>query len=211
MKTFRTFPSFLFLFFTLAINPISVDANQSGSKNLITDIAPQNADGTINAVIEIPAGTNEKWEVTKPDGILELERKKGKPRIIKYLGYPGNYGMVPRTSLPKELGGDGDPLDILVIGKPLRRGSVAQVKIIGVLKFLDKGEQDDKLIAVLPGTAFYAADSFDQLNQTFPGVMDIIRTWFLYYKGSGKMIFKGYGSKEEAEQILNRAIKYFRS
>ena len=49
-----------------------------------------------------------------------------KPREVKYLGYPGNYGMIPRTLLPKELGGDGDPLDVIVLGPAVERGSCDQ-------------------------------------------------------------------------------------
>ena len=126
-----------------------------GPKNFLKDFEPINSDGTINVVIEIPAGTAAKWEVDKKDGSLKWEFKEGKPRIVKYLGYPGNYGMVPQTLLSKELGGDGDPLDVLVLGKMVPRGSVVDAKLIGILKFLDGGEQDDKLLAVLPGTPFF--------------------------------------------------------
>ncbi|MDJ0554326.1 MAG: inorganic diphosphatase [Microcoleaceae cyanobacterium MO_207.B10] len=54
-------------------------------KNLLSGYEPKNPDGTINMVLEIPTGTLAKWEVTKPDG---------KPRVVQYLGYPGNYGMI---------------------------------------------------------------------------------------------------------------------
>ena len=56
------------------------------------------------------------------------EFKDGKPRIVKYLGYPGNYGMVPKTLLPENLGGDGDPLDVIVLGPQVERGSVIKCK-----------------------------------------------------------------------------------
>lgn len=174
-------------------------------KNLISDYPPVNEDGSLNTVIEIPAGSNEKWQVHKKTGQLEWELENGKPRTLRYLGYPGNYGMIPGTALPKESGGDGDPLDVLVIGAQLARGRVVQAKLIGVLKFLDRGERDDKLLAVLPGTAFYSIDHIEQLEESFPGILTIIKTWFLYYKGSGKMIFQGYGSLEEAQNILRAA------
>ena len=62
----------------------------------------------VNVVVEIPAGTNAKWEVDKTDGALRWEFRDGKPRVVDFLGYPGNYGMIPRTLLPKEEGGDGE-------------------------------------------------------------------------------------------------------
>lgn len=86
-------------------------------KNLLEDFVPLLENGNINVVIEIPVGTNEKFEVDKVTGQLKLEiLKDGKPRLVNYLPYPFNYGMVPRTLLPKHLGGDGDPLDVVVLG-----------------------------------------------------------------------------------------------
>jgi inorganic pyrophosphatase len=120
-------------------------------RHLVRDFPPRTDAGLVNVVVEIPAGTNAKWEVVKESGRLEWEQRGGRPRVFDYLAYPGNYGMVPRTLLPKELGGDGDPLDVIVLGPALERGSVVAVRLIGILELLDGGEQDDKLIAVLPG------------------------------------------------------------
>lgn len=181
-----------------------------GEKNLLTGYQPKSPDGDINVVVEIPTGTVEKWEVTKPEGSLKWEFKKGKPRIVKYLGYPGNYGMIPRTLLPKELGGDGDPLDVIVLGPAVPRGSVVEAKLIGVLKLLDGGEQDDKLIAVLANTALYEADNLKELKEKFRGVTTIVETWFINYKGPGELVSKGYGEVEEARKILDAAIKSFK-
>ena len=75
----------------------------------------------MHGIVEIPAGACEKWEV-KLDGVMRWDMKDGKPRHVKYLGYPCNYGMVPRTMLGKELGGDGDPLDVLMLGPAVPRG-----------------------------------------------------------------------------------------
>lgn len=181
-----------------------------GEKNLLTGYQPKSPDGNLIVVVEIPTGTVAKWEVTKPEGSLKWEFKNGKPRIVKYLGYPGNYGMVPRTLLPKELGGDGDPLDVIVLGPAVPRGSVVEAKLIGVLKLLDGGEQDDKLIAVLANTALYEAGNLKELKEKFSGVTTIVETWFTNYKGPGKLVSQGYGDVEEARKILEAAIKAFK-
>lgn len=180
-----------------------------GEKNLLTDYEPLYPDGDINVIIEIPTGTIAKWEVTQPDGAIRWEFKDGKPRIVKYLGYPGNYGTIPRTLLPKEFGGDGDPLDIIVLGPPVPRGSAVKAKLIGVLKLWDEGEQDDKLVAALVDTPLYEANSIKELDEKFPGVTTIIEIWFVNYKGSGEIESRGYGEKEEAQQILEASIKAF--
>ena len=165
--------------------------------------------GDIQVVIEIPTGTTAKWEVNKSDGLLHWELKNGKPRVVQYLGYPGNYGMIPRTLLPKDEGGDGEPLDVIVLGPPVERGAVVQAKLIGVLKLLDGGEQDDKLVAVLKDTPFYTLESVSQLDKEFVGITAIIQKWFESYKGSGEMKALGYGDKEEADIILQAAIKAY--
>jgi inorganic pyrophosphatase len=160
-------------------------------------------------VVEIPTGTTAKWEVVKPSGELNWKFSNGKPRRVKYLGYPCNYGMVPRTIMPKELGGDGDPIDVLVLGPPVARGSVVQAKLIGVLKMIDKGEQDDKLIAVLRDTPFYTSPSIKELDETFLGVTDIIQIWFTNYKGPDRIETEGFGDEIEARRILQSAINAF--
>ena len=88
-------------------------------KNFLKDHKTFNEDGTVNVVIEIPAGISEKWEVSKTTGSLSREFYMGKPRTIDYEPYPINYGMIPRTVLPSRVGGDGDPLDVLVLGNSL--------------------------------------------------------------------------------------------
>ncbi|OBU15776.1 inorganic diphosphatase [Photobacterium aquimaris] len=174
----------------------------------------KNQNGTINAIIEIPTGSNEKWEVSKVDGsVINWEFKNGQPRIVHYLGYPSNYGTIPHTSLPKSLGGDGDPLDVLVLGSAMVQGSIVQVRLIGGLKMLDDGEQDDKLLAVpiSEQSPFKKITSIKELQQYFPGVLAIIETWFSNYKGSdAKVVIQGSLSKQEALNVLDKAIKYYK-
>tara|TARA_B100001079_G_C16305557_1_gene467561 strand:- start:79 stop:855 length:777 start_codon:yes stop_codon:yes gene_type:complete len=181
----------------------------AGPKNLLNDYPSQADEDRINVVIEIPAGRTEKWEVRKPDGVLAWNFKKGKPRVLKYIGYPGNYGMVPRTLLPRELGGDGDPLDVIALGPPALQGSVVEAKLIGVLKLSDRGERDDKLIAVLSNSPLYKADSIEELDEKFPGISQILEVWFVGYKGPDKMLSTGFGGPEEARAILKEASEYF--
>jgi inorganic pyrophosphatase len=163
----------------------------------------------VNVVIEIPAGSVDKWEVRKSDGALAWEINKGSYRKVKYLPYPANYGMVPRTLLPKSLGGDGDPLDVIVLGPAIVRGSVVSVTVIGVLKLLDHGEQDDKLIAILKGSDFDGLSNMSSLGENFKGVKEILALWFENYKGPGKMEVLEFAGADEANKILQSAIREF--
>lgn len=177
--------------------------------NLLTDIIPLHEDGDVNAIIEIPTGTLEKWELNKLTGQIQWELVDNKPRIIKYLGYPGNYGMIPRTLLSKEHGGDGDPLDILVLGARVERGSIVKSKIIGVLYLMDRGEQDDKLIAISENSPLYEVNSIAELNESYKGISEILHLWFTNYKGPGKMVSKGFGERDIALNILKTAINEY--
>lgn len=177
--------------------------------NLLTDFTPKFSDGDINAIIEIPAGTLEKWEVNKSTGQLEWDKINGIPRVINYISYPGNYGMIPKTLLSKAQGGDGDPLDVIVLGKSVEKGTALKSKLIGVLYLIDKGEQDDKLIAVATNSPLYKVNDISELDKNYKGVSEILKLWFTNYKGVGKMDFKGFGSKKDAETILNDAIEQY--
>ena len=183
----------------------------SSGLNYLKDIEPINSDGTVNVVVEIPTGTNEKWEVSKKTGDIEWEFKKGKPRIVKFLGYPTNYGMIPRTLLSKEAGGDGDPLDVILIGSYIERGKVVSGKIIGVLKMLDGGEIDDKLLMIQKDSPLYKATNVEELKEQFPGTLSIIETWFESYKGPGEIKTNGYGSVSDAKKILDKSILEFKN
>lgn len=144
------------------------------------------AEGLVAAVIEIPAGSHEKWQMDKAaPGMLEWERQDGRLRRIDYLPYPANYGALPGTLMSREQGGDGDPLDVLVLGPALPRGATVAVRIIGQLSMLDDGERDDKLIAVLPqDNAFADVRDIPDLQTRFPGIGDILLSWFQNYKGA---------------------------
>jgi inorganic pyrophosphatase len=182
-----------------------------GTEELMS-LKAMNDDGTIKAIIEIPSGTSAKWEVSKDDPkAVYWELKNDKPRVINYLGYPANYGSIPGTALPKDLGGDGDPLDVIVLGQAVPRGTVADVRVIGVLKMLDGGEQDDKLIAVLAKESPFAhIESMAQLDAEYPGVSQIIDLWFANYKGpDGGMEGKGFEDAAAARAVLEAAAANF--
>ena len=93
----------------------------------------------VNAIIEIPKGSKAKYELDKASGMLRLDRV-----LYSAVHYPANYGFMPQT-----LGDDHDPLDILVLSQiDLEPLCIVRAKVIGVMRMLDNGEADDKLIAV---------------------------------------------------------------
>lgn len=185
-----------------------------GSRHFVDGYPALNSDGSVNVVIEIPAGTTAKFEVDKASGVLQWERIQGALRTVEFLGYPGNYGMVPSTLLPADEGGDGDPLDALVLGSAIERGSVVRVRMIGVLRLLDEGEIDDKLIAV-PARAdhenvFSDLKDISELEKRHPEAKRIIELWFSAYEGPGIVEVRGWSGSAGARALLSIAQSSYR-
>jgi inorganic pyrophosphatase len=109
----------------------------------------------------------------------------------------------------KEAGGDGDPLDVLLLGPAVPRGTVAAARLLGVLKLLDGGEQDDKLIAVTDAAPLEGVQSIAELDARYPGVTRILELWMTSYKGPGEMESKGYAGADVARQVLETASAAF--
>ncbi len=164
------------------------------------------SDSSVHAIIENPAGVTDKWEVETRQGTGEFVQDilDGRPRVVNYLAYPVNYGCIPRTT-----GGDGDALDIVVLGPALARGAVVPVRIIGALQLEDSGEQDDKLIAVLPDGPFASVTTMAELNAQYAGVTLILETWFTNYKGPGRTAGTSFVEATEAHALLLEAITAF--
>jgi inorganic pyrophosphatase len=91
------------------------------------------------AVIEIPLGSNVKYELDKPTGLLKVDRI-----IHSAVFYPANYGFIPQTYAE-----DNDPLDVLVLcQEPVQPLALIKARAIGVMTMVDSGATDDKIIAV---------------------------------------------------------------
>lgn len=147
----------------------------------------------INVVVEIPAGDNLKTEYNPETNTFGVELIDGQQRSVNFLPYPGNYGFIPSTLMDTLRGGDGDALDVLIIGKRMESTQVVKCIPIGVVKLMDRGEADDKILAIPADPALRISDCetlacFRTNNQ---GLIEIVELWFRMYKGPGKMKFIG--------------------
>lgn len=187
-----------------------------GERHMLDGYPVHNTDGTVNVVVEIPAGSSAKYEVDHDSGLMVLEQKNGMPRYVQYLPYPANYGLVPRTVVAKELGGDGDPLDAVVLGPAVERGAIVRAWPLGVLTLKDHGEEDSKIIFAAIGSPFEDVKSMKELQARFPGVTDILQTWFTSYKGvdaNGKSPMSSDGVLERTDAVRligDAALQYER-
>tara|TARA_B100000963_G_scaffold319802_1_gene301945 strand:+ start:7972 stop:10977 length:3006 start_codon:yes stop_codon:yes gene_type:complete len=188
-------------------------SNVNGEKiigHLIKDYKAENKDGTFNVVVEISLGLKEKWEISKVSGSLSREFYMGSPRIINYEPYPANYGMIPQTILPISRGGDGDPLDVIILGKGIPQGSLIKAKALGIIKMKDSGEQDDKIIAVKANSPLSKYNNLEHLNSENPEILNKLKDWFLNYKGQNVVQFINFESEDKAKILIKEATRYYK-
>jgi inorganic pyrophosphatase len=179
--------------------------------HLIDDVPYKTPDGLYQMVVEIPAGTNEKWQTDAVTGEFYHDTIAGKPRLINFLSYPMNYGYIPQTLLAKDQGGDGDPTDIISLAPAQPRGTISPVQVIGALKLSERGETDTKIVSLLPGGPFGDVADISELLMRYPGTVEIIRLWFEGYKGAGSFLFQGYADSREATAMIEASHRGWRS
>jgi inorganic pyrophosphatase len=149
------------------------------------------------AVIEIPKGSKCKYELDKYTGLLMLDRV-----LYTSTHYPANYGFIPRTYAD-----DGDPLDVLVLcSEPIYPLTLIRVYPIGVMRMIDGGKMDDKIIAIpFSDPTYLGITSIDELP---PHIFDEIMHFFSVYKQleSKQTAVKTLFGPQEAQQIIKEAI-----
>ena len=154
--------------------------------------------GVINVVVEIPAGSNHKIEWDRKLGTMKLDRVE--PIIF---AKPTNYGFIPQT-----LDEDGDELDALIItDQPLSTGIFLQARIIGVMKFVDDGEVDDKVV-VVPADDRNNSNAIQTLADLPPQLIKQIEFHFNHYKDlkkSGTTKVTNWGNIDEAKKVIRES------
>ncbi len=158
------------------------------------------ASGYLHAVIEIPAGTNQKYELCKESGLLRPDLREGKPRVVSFLPYPANYGFIPSTLMDRSRGGDGDPLDVLVLAEAQPRGSLLEVLPVGLMLLEDGGELDHKVLAVPAQRELriIPVSTWAEFQAQYSVIRHILELFFLYYDGLGVMKLLGWGNEQAA-------------
>jgi inorganic pyrophosphatase len=152
-------------------------------------------------VVEIPAGSFTKYEVEPQTGLVIVDRFQQMPVV-----YPANYGSVASS-----MGGDGDHLDALVLTRePVVPGALIRVRTIGVLRMIDGGEADDKLITVPVSDVDPTYDPVQSIGDLPEIERQRIAAFFSVYKAlpAGRKIVElgGFGDAAEAQALVDTAI-----
>ena len=157
----------------------------------------ENAPNEVNGIIEIPKGSRAKYELDKETGLLKLDRV-----LYSSVEYPANYGFIPQTYCD-----DNDPLDILIISQinivPL---CIVSAKVIGVMRMIDGGEIDDKIIAVAAQDV--SVNYINDIEHLPPYFSNEIRHFFEEYKRleNKTVLVTEFQDAIKAREIISKAI-----
>lgn len=154
----------------------------------------------VNVIIEIPKGTRNKYEFSKEYGVLMLDRA-----LYSSIHYPGDYGFIPQTYFE-----DGDPMDIVVmINEPTFPGCLVKARPIGMLKLIDRGEPDYKILAVATGDPSFS--DYFTLKHVPSHYLNEVEHFFTTYKLLEGAVVEneGWASLKETHETLLRSLKLY--
>ncbi|RLF17128.1 MAG: inorganic diphosphatase [Thermoprotei archaeon] len=164
----------------------------------------KNPPDDIYVIIEIPKGSNVKYELDEETGAIFVDRV-----LYTAMFYPFNYGIVPQTLMP-----DGDPVDVLVISnEPFAPGTIVRVRPIGVLEMEDEEGIDHKIIAVPIDKVDPRFSNIKDVKDLPEAILNQIRHFFEHYKElePGKWTkVRDFHSANKAKEMITKAIEEYK-
>ncbi|MFA7447451.1 MAG: inorganic diphosphatase [Weeksellaceae bacterium] len=154
----------------------------------------------VQSIIEIPQGSKAKYELDKASGMLRLDRV-----LFSSVSYPHNYGFIPQT-----LGEDNDPLDIIVLSQiAVDPMCIVEAKVIGVLRMIDNGEGDDKIIAVAQHDM--SVNHINEVSELPPHLTVELQNFFEDYKKleNKLVVVEDFQNAEVARKIVSESIENY--
>ena len=176
------------------------------SKLNIFDVVPIGYDPPkdVNVVVEIPKGSNIKYELEKELGVLRMDRV-----LFPSMIYPGNYGFIPQT-----LSGDGDAEDVLILGElsivPI---AVVNTRPIGILITEDEKGEDSEIITVPSSMVESTTSGVNDIEEINPGLRSRIEHFFLHHKDleKGKFVkIIGWKNRAHAYDTITESMKRYK-
>ena len=167
--------------------------------NMLHDIDPGTKEA-MNVIIENPRGSKNKYEIDKKTGLIALDRTMHTAQ-----DFPVEYGFVPQT-----LWDDGDALDVILLStNPFFPGVLVRARPIGVVKMIDSGENDYKVIGVPIGDPRFA--HVKDVSDVNPHTLKEIKHFFETYKGLQEKVvtIEGFGNKKDAESAFEKGRKLY--
>ncbi len=152
----------------------------------------------LNAIVEIPRGSRNKYELDKATGLFRFDRL-----LYSAVHYPGDYGFIPRT-----LADDGDPLDVLIMTtEPTFTGCLVPVRPLGVFEMRDEKGFDEKILAVPLDDPLYA--EYHGLDDVAAHFLREVEHFFAIYKEleSARTSTLGWRDLARARELIGDCIR----
>lgn len=189
-----------------AVALLVVASAQATAMNILDFPQPDNNPDEFYALTEIPAGGIIKYETDAKTGFIVADRFQSMP-----VAYPANYG-----SLTQSLGGDNDPLDVIFYTRaPMAPGTLIKLRPIGVLKMIDGGESDDKIVAVPASKIDPTYDEIKSINDLPKLEKERLEAFFRVYKqlpeGRKKVGLNGFNDVDAAKTEIKAAYEAWKA
>jgi inorganic pyrophosphatase len=156
----------------------------------------------VTGIIEIPKNSRAKYELDKESGMLILDRV-----LYSSINYPANYGFIPQTYCD-----DGDPLDIMVLSQvQITPMCLVSARVIGVMRMLDEGEMDDKIIAVAENDM--SVNHMNDISELPPHWRRELQSFFEDYKKleNKSVVVEDFQGKDVAHEVVLKSIEDYKA
>ena len=171
--------------------------------NLWHDISlGKNAPEEINTIVECPRGSMNKYEIDKETGLIALDRV-----LHTAQSYPVEYGFAPQT-----LWDDGDALDVLILAtEPIHPGILVKSRVVGLMKMIDSGDSDDKVITVPVDDPRWA--EVKEIGDVNQHTLKTIKHFFETYKKlqNKEVTIQGFEDKASALAAVTRSGQMYKA
>ena len=170
--------------------------------NLWHDVSSgKNTPDEINVIVETYKGSKNKYEIDKETGLIALDRVASSTQ-----DFPYDYGFVPQT-----LWDDGDALDVILLTThPLTPGIIVKARPVAVMRMIDCGDNDDKIVAVPIDDPRW--DDVKDLNDVHKHTLKEMEHFYSTYKKiqEKEVSINGFDGKEEAKKAIERSLKLYK-
>ncbi|MBC6606534.1 inorganic diphosphatase [Hymenobacter sp. BT188] len=159
----------------------------------------------LQAVIEVPAGTNLEHRYDPATHEFAPQQRAGKDRVLEFLPYPGNYGFVPGTSTAT-----GNPLPVLVLAESQPMGTVLEVLPLGLV-LLDNAGALERVVLAVPARPsqqiLLETRTWTDFTQRYPAAQQILRLWFQHRASPGIVRIMGWKDEQAAVEHVRSVMR----
>lgn len=168
------------------------------------NVSAMGADHLLTMVVEIPAGSNHRIRYNKESNRFENVLLNNQPQTIDFLPYPANFGFIPSTKMSSEGGEKNEPAKVFLISESLASGTLIKIIPLAVVYIDDHGNNEQIILAIPADPKYRTITSvdFEGLSLRYPGIITLMESWLMNYRGSQSISINGWGDEKEAMALV---------